>query len=642
MESWDRWVGELHDKEVEVFTDGSVRYHNSALTRVLTPPKSLRQPVFTQGGVLIHFGRLSELHDGTHNITITLEQGLDVEILLPSSMELYSILLAVRLLHRANLHGVIYTDFAEAVRIQRRDQLRNLGRKANLPLYEAIVSLLEAAPGIKLEHVKAHGDPKKQSKWTRAQWGNFYADKLAKGDTEHWATRHLIWPVPELETLAMNLSPWHWISKDKHLLLEPLQQLLQNKTINAYLIDRDIFRVKRGQDEKWQDAHLGLLEDVWKTRKLKMGKLATINRLIWDKGWHGGNRAKTTTPTHLSDEAWIGCGDCGMPDSQNHWIRECPAEHIRSIRLDTKEQIRKQLDLIQLGKLKKNVRQEIFSVSSDLVEAAFHGEGGEQLWVGIIPGSIVRDLTLRLPREEYPPGKMQIPNKWRRSILSLIQILASGTQLVWQAKEKARTDRLHGEVIDDQTSRRATRRRTRNQDIRVLYRRIAFKQAKEQAAESLRIARESIQSDTLQTERTTAPINATRRLSRLNTARVVKARRDTKLRWSLSLEQEWFSLTRAHSNKMLTLKTGKGPAHRRNLRTLNYHTAYDMDWLKEYDRRNMEASDHLNAAENEEAFPSKLASSSNYNSIDDVCDCTSMNNLCYDNNDSASTRIGIG
>ncbi len=154
---------------MEVFTDGSVRYHNSALTRVLTPPKSLRQPVFTQGGVLIHFGRLSELHDGTRNITITLEQGLDVEILLPSSMELYSILLAVRLLHRANLHGVIYTDFAEAMRIQRRDQLRNLGRKANLPLYEAIVSLLEAAPGIKLEHVKTHGDPKKQSKWTRAQ-----------------------------------------------------------------------------------------------------------------------------------------------------------------------------------------------------------------------------------------------------------------------------------------------------------------------------------------------------------------------------------------------------------------------------------------------------------------------------------------
>jgi len=345
-------------------------------------------------------------------------------------MELYSILLAVRLLHRANLHGVIYTDFAEAVRIQRKDHLRNLGRKANLPIYEAIVSLLEAAPVIKIEHVKAHGDPKKQSKWTRAQWGNFYADKLAKGDTDHWATKHLIWLVPELEILAMNLSPWHWISKDKHLLLEPVQQLIQNTTFNVYLIDRDIYRVKRGQNEKWQDAHLGLIEDVWKTRKLKMGRQATINRLIWDKGWHGGNRAKASAHLHLAEDVWIGCGDCGKADSQNHWIRKCSAEHIRSIRLDTKEKIRQQRNLIQMGKLKKNFRQEIFSICSDLVEAAFHGEGDEQLWVGIVPGSIVRDLTLRLPREEYPHGKMQIPNKWRRSILSLIQILARGTQLV--------------------------------------------------------------------------------------------------------------------------------------------------------------------------------------------------------------------
>jgi len=76
---------------------------------------------------------------------------------------------------------VIYIDFAEAVRVQTKDQLRSWGRKANLPIYEAIVTLLEAAPGIKLAHVKAHGDLKKQSQWTRAQWGNFYADKLAKG-----------------------------------------------------------------------------------------------------------------------------------------------------------------------------------------------------------------------------------------------------------------------------------------------------------------------------------------------------------------------------------------------------------------------------------------------------------------------------
>ena len=67
-----------------------------------------------------------------------------------------------------------------------------------------------------------------------------------------------------------------------------------------------------------------------------------------------------------------------------------------------------------------------------------------------------------------------------------------------------------------------------------------------------------------------------------------------------------------------------------------------MDWLKEYDRRNLDASDHLTAVETEEAFPSNLDCSSNNNSIDDVCDCNSMINLCFNNNDSASTRTGIG
>jgi len=41
----------------------------------------------------------------------------------------------------------------------------------------------------------------------------------------------------------------------------------------------------------------------------------------------GGDRAKATTPSHLAEDAWIGCGDCGKTDSQNHWIREFPAAH---------------------------------------------------------------------------------------------------------------------------------------------------------------------------------------------------------------------------------------------------------------------------------------------------------------------------
>jgi len=92
---------------------------------------------------------------------------------------------------------------------------------------------------------------------------------------------------------------------------------------------------------------------------------------------------------------------------------------------------------------------------------------------------------------------------------------------------------------------------------------------------------------------------------------------------------------------MLTLKTGKGPAYRRNLHTQNYHTAFAMDWLKEYDRRVKEESGNLRAEEQEGALYSELASSRNNSSIDDVCDCNTMNNFCYYNN-LTGTSEGIG
>jgi len=122
---WDQCVTEIHNNEVEVYTDGSMRYHNSVFTRVLTPPISHSQPIYTQGGIVIHFGHQTDLYDNAQIIAISLERGMDLELLLPSSMKMYTILLAVRLLYRAKMFENIFTDFAEVVRIQTKDKLCN-------------------------------------------------------------------------------------------------------------------------------------------------------------------------------------------------------------------------------------------------------------------------------------------------------------------------------------------------------------------------------------------------------------------------------------------------------------------------------------------------------------------------------------
>ena len=131
-----------------------------------------------------------------------------------------------------------------------------------------IVELLDQFPVTQVLHVKAHGDIKKQPKWTREQWGNYYADRLAKGVDDELSTRHIRWSVSELEKLAMSHSKWHWVSTDNHLLLEPIQQLIQHNILVNYLIDRYIYRVRRGSEEKWQQEFFGFIEDIWKTKRL--------------------------------------------------------------------------------------------------------------------------------------------------------------------------------------------------------------------------------------------------------------------------------------------------------------------------------------------------------------------------------------
>ena len=99
------------------------------------------------------------------------------------------------------------------------------------------------------------------------------------------------------------------------------------------LIRRDAYRIDRGDGIKWQQAHMGLVDDVWHLNRLSLTKRATIHRLLYDKGHHGGNRAETTKPAEIEEAVWIGCGLCGEPDSQHHYIRQCAHHLITPIRL---------------------------------------------------------------------------------------------------------------------------------------------------------------------------------------------------------------------------------------------------------------------------------------------------------------------
>jgi hypothetical protein len=421
-----------------------MRYAESITEKLFTQPKSIRKATYAQGGLLFHHEDDLTAPALTHSLTITLCNGTALNLSMPSSMELYSIILAVHLLIRSNKSGTIYTDYLEAVKVARNPHIfRNMGRKANLPLYELLIHALARSPTIRLEFVKAHGPVKKQSQWTTRQWGNYHADRIAKNNSCSFSTHHVEWPLQHLETLVKLFPSWHWVDREGHLALEPLRRILCRQTHFSYMIQRDDYRLKRGDGIKWQYAHMGLVEDIWHPARLPLSKRASVHRLLYDKGFHGGNRAKIRTPVDVDEEAWIGCGMCGEPDSQHHWIRSCQHDLIRPLRHQALDAASSSLQNLLTTKGNYETKRECFNILSEILSYAESAIGGEQLWLGIFPTHIIADLSTRISTGLLDsPTKLSNANLWKRTLTTILKILAKAAKEMWAVKEDHRRNNI--------------------------------------------------------------------------------------------------------------------------------------------------------------------------------------------------------
>ena len=169
---WDAWLISANLDTVSVYTDGSMRYAECLSDKLFMQPKSIRKATFAQGGLLFHQGDDLTGSLLTQSLTITVEDGLSLGLSTPSSIELYSILLAAHLLGHSNKRGTIFTDYLEAVTTVNSPFL--------LPIYELLLHTMKSFPLIRLEHIKAHGPASKRAQWTIHQWGNYHADRIPK------------------------------------------------------------------------------------------------------------------------------------------------------------------------------------------------------------------------------------------------------------------------------------------------------------------------------------------------------------------------------------------------------------------------------------------------------------------------------
>ena len=83
-----------------------------------------------------------------------------------------------------------------------------------------------------------------------------------------------------------------------------------------YLIERDIFRTKRGDLPIWEhDSSMFHAATVYGVRSSSPNTISSRIRTIFDKGHHGGNRAKNETLSPEQRDETRRCLLCRQPES---------------------------------------------------------------------------------------------------------------------------------------------------------------------------------------------------------------------------------------------------------------------------------------------------------------------------------------
>ena len=333
------------------------------------------------------------------------------------------------------------------------------------------------------------------------------------------------------------------------------------------MIQRDAYRIERGDGIKWQYAHMGFIEDVWHPNKLSLLKRATVHRLIYDKGFHGGNRAKMKQPEDVEEEAiWIGCGLCGQPDSQHHWIRACPHDQVQAIRTQALDAATEVVQKLIYGNRRSDRDRDCFNGCTDILHQAREGLGGEQIWLGIIPTRIIQDISPRMNHRKLDnPSRIAEANLWKRTLKAILTILAKAAKSIWALKEEDRRNPLTNQRCIVPRPHRCTKRQ-QLPDIRP-YLRIQRRRIGHIHAAPLDLDAGPID-DILNADKATLPCNATR-LRRVadSTHSTTTTRQNTH-----RPHHNFFTLTRRHRDKLKQTKL-------RTFYSSSWDTTADLSWL---------------------------------------------------------------
>ena len=207
--------------------------------------------------------------------------------------------------------------------------------------------------------VESHAETRKPQKdahgrygqtWTKDDWGNWLADRVAAEDYDI-LSQHGInviqFRIKATTMYDLLLSHGQWYLGDRNGKPIPpagLDDIAARHLATAYHQERDEYRIRDGRVPMWE--HNSTMEhaaEVYQLQSASSSKASTITRVIYNKGYHGGNRAKDSK---LQPEGKIRIGKCLLcqhQDSQDHWLHHCPNRVLTKIREDILTNINRHL-----------------------------------------------------------------------------------------------------------------------------------------------------------------------------------------------------------------------------------------------------------------------------------------------------------
>ena len=188
--------------------------------------------------------------------------------------------------------------------------------------------------------IPSHAERRKRSRhtWTRDEWGNHLADKVAEGDRLHVmnTTPQAQWTVvtalDALELLRgegeLYIGDYRGQPKALHGIMDAVHTIRHER----YTLHRD---TTLGAGYYWQDNTLSLSASIFNGNSKSTGHHAHTARMVYDKHWHGRNRAKNSRLTTEERDETATCHLCGGTDSQSHAFRSCTHDNISAICMQT-------------------------------------------------------------------------------------------------------------------------------------------------------------------------------------------------------------------------------------------------------------------------------------------------------------------